>query len=86
MHRAFNERHDFHYRGVEIALKHSEAWGHHAEFEVLLDGEPSNGDKDGAIARIRQVAAELGVELMSEQELAEFTAEFERKQAAQAVP
>lgn len=84
MHRAYNERHDFSYRGVEIAVKHSDAWGHHAEFEVLLNDAPSESDKADAVARIRQVAGDLGVELMSEQELAEFAAEFERKQAAQA--
>lgn len=83
MHRAFNARHDFHYRGVEIAVKHSEAWGHHAEFEILFDTDPTDADKDNAVSRIREVAAHLGVDVMSEEELVEFTAEFERKQAAQ---
>lgn len=82
MHDAFNRRHNFRYQGVEIAVKWSEAWGHHAEFEVLLDGEPGEAEQDAAVALIHRVAAELGVELMSERELAEFVRAFEEAQAA----
>lgn len=82
MHDASNQRHDFCYQGVDIALKHSEAWGHHAEFEVLLDGNATEAEKTRAVARIHQVADELDVRLMTEQELAEFTEEFERSQSA----
>ncbi|WP_101258882.1 hypothetical protein [Streptomyces barkulensis] len=77
MHQAFNRRHNFRFRGVEIAVKWSEAWGHHAEFEVLLDDAAGEAAQEEATARIRAVAAELGVDLMSERELAEFTAAFE---------
>lgn len=77
MHQAFNRRHNFRFQGVEIAVKWSEAWGHHAEFEVLLDDAASGAAQEEATARIRAVAAELGIDLMSEQELAEFTAAFE---------
>jgi adenylate cyclase class IV len=82
MHDAFNQRHNFRYQGVEIAVKWSEAWGHHAEFEVLLDGEPDEAEQAAAAALIHRVAAELGVELMSERELAEFVRAFEEAQAA----
>ncbi|GAA2635172.1 hypothetical protein GCM10010425_40860 [Streptomyces spororaveus] len=90
MHEAFNQRHNFRFRGVEIAVKWSDAWGHHAEFEVLLDDEASATARDEAVARIGAVADELGVHLMSEEELADFTAAFEaaeqarKEQAAQA--
>ncbi|MGP3951828.1 hypothetical protein [Streptomyces sp. 7N604] len=92
MHEAFNQRHNFRFRGVEIAVKWSEAWGHHAEFEVLLDDTPSVAAQEEAGARIRTVAEELGVALMSEQELADFTAAFEaaerdlKASAAQVAP
>jgi hypothetical protein len=92
MHEAFNFRHNFRFQGVEIALKWSEAWGYHAEFEVLLDDSASDADRDEASAQIVDVAFELGVTLMSEQELADFaaafeTAEQERKaREAQAAP
>jgi adenylate cyclase class IV len=77
MHEAFNQRHNFRFRGVEIAVKWSQAWGHHAEFEVLLDDTAGGAALHEAGERIRSVAGELGVTLMSEPELAEFTAAFE---------
>ncbi|MGA5217925.1 CYTH domain-containing protein [Streptomyces cinereoruber] len=77
MHQAFNQRHNFRFRGVEIAVKWSEAWGHHAEFEVLLDEGAGATAQEEATARIRGVADELGIHLMTEQELADFTAAFE---------
>lgn len=77
MHDAFNRRHNFRFHGVEIAVKWSEAWGHHAEFEVLLDDDASHTAQEEAAERIQTVATELGIDLMSEQELAEFTAAFE---------
>ncbi|MER7670658.1 CYTH domain-containing protein [Kitasatospora sp. NPDC096128] len=92
MHEAFNFRHNFRFRGVEIALKWSEAWGYHAEFEVLLDDGASDAARDEASAQIVDVAFELGVALMSEQELADFAAAFEaaeqerKAREAQAAP
>ncbi|MET9176668.1 hypothetical protein ABZX88_00305 [Kitasatospora aureofaciens] len=92
MHEAFNFRHNFRFQGVEIALKWSEAWGYHAEFEVLLDDGASDAARDEASAQIVDVAAELGVTLMSEQELADFAAAFEaaeqerKAREAQAAP
>lgn len=92
MHEAFNQRRNFRFRDVEIAVKWSEAWGWHAEFEVLLSDvadasdAAAGADADAvgqaataaAEARIRAVAGELGVTLMSERELADFTAAFEK--------
>ncbi|MFJ2805331.1 hypothetical protein [Kitasatospora sp. NPDC087271] len=92
MHEAFNFRHNFRFQGVEIALKWSEAWGYHAEFEVLLDDGASDAARDEASAQIVDVAFELGVTLMSEQELADFAAAFEaaeqerKAREAQAAP
>ncbi|MEU9026454.1 CYTH domain-containing protein [Streptomyces sp. NPDC048383] len=77
MHQAFNFRHNFRLDGIEIAVKWSEAWGYHAEFELLLDDGASDAARDEAQAKITDVAASLGVTLMSEQELANFTAAFE---------
>lgn len=77
MHEAFNFRHNYRFDGVEIAVKWSEAWGYHAEFELLLDDGASDAARDEAAAKIMDVAAELGITLMTEQELADFTAAFE---------
>jgi hypothetical protein len=82
MHQAFNQSHNFRFRGVEIAVKWSDAWGHHAEFEVFLDDEASATARDEAVARIGVVADELGMHLMTEEELAEFTATFEAAEQA----
>jgi len=84
MHQAFNRRHNYRFHGVEIAVKWSEAWGHHAEFEVLLDDNASDAARQEAADRIFAVAKELEVTLMTEQELADFTAAFEAEQARKA--
>lgn len=80
MHEAYNQRHDFRFRGVEIAIKHSQAWGYHAEFELLLENNSDQTAIDQAVERIHNVAAELGVTLMTDDELVEFTAQFEQSQ------
>jgi adenylate cyclase class IV len=77
MHEALNSRHNFRFNGVEIAVKWSEAWGYHAEFEVLLEDGASGASRTEAEAKIAEVATALGVNLMTEQELADFTAAFE---------
>ncbi|MFI0715419.1 hypothetical protein ACH4SK_33315 [Streptomyces inhibens] len=77
MHEASNLRHNYRFDGVEIAVKWSEAWGYHAEFEVLLDDDAPDATRAEAAAKITDVANELNVTLMTEQELAEFTAAFE---------
>lgn len=58
--------------GVEIALKWSEDWGYHAEFEIMI---PDLSGKEAADARIREVAENLSVPLMTEEEVATFSAE-----------
>ncbi|MHA6761993.1 hypothetical protein [Streptacidiphilus sp. PAMC 29251] len=81
MHEAFNFRRNFRFLGVEIAVKWSEAWGYHAEFEVLLGDDASEEAKAEAVDRIHSVATGLGVRLMTEQELVEFTTAFEAAEA-----
>ncbi|MEU6442485.1 CYTH domain-containing protein [Streptomyces sp. NPDC047046] len=94
MHEAFNRRHNFRFNGVEIAVKWSEAWGYHAEFEILLEDGAGEDARAVAESAIRNTAAELGVALMTEQELVAFTAAFEkaekerkeREQQAESLP
>lgn len=64
-------RKNFSYNDVEIALKWSEDWGYHAEFELMIE---DLSEKDSADAKIRQVAGELSVTLMTEEEVAAFSA------------
>lgn len=92
MHEAFNFRHNYRFDGVEIAVKWSEAWGYHAEFEVLLEDDASDTVRAETESKITEVATALEVTLMTEQELADFTAAFEaaekerKEREQQAVP
>lgn len=70
------KRTNYEYKGVEIALKWSEDWGYHAEFEIMIS-DPS--EKEAADARIREAAAALSVPLMTEEEVAAFSAEVQAK-------
>lgn len=56
------KRFNYDYKGLEIALKWSEGWGHHIELEkVVIDQK----DVPEAEKSIRSVAKELGVKLMN---------------------
>jgi predicted adenylyl cyclase CyaB len=68
-------RHNYSYKGVELALKYSKTWGFHLELEVEI---VSLDQKSKAEEKIEQVAKELEVELMSEEELWEFTQGIEK--------
>ena len=70
------KRVNFEYRGCEIGLKWSEAWGYHMEIEQVI---ATPNERDKAEKQIREVADELDVKLMSEEELKEFTREAESK-------
>jgi adenylate cyclase class IV len=69
-------RTDYDYKRVEIALKWSEGWGHHLEFEVVvgLDSEIK-----AAEVLIQEVADELGVKLMTDQEVTDLVASIHEK-------
>lgn len=68
-------RHNFLYKGVELALKHSKTWGYHMELEVLVS---SLKNKKIADKKIERVAKELDVRIMTEKELLDFTQHIER--------
>ncbi|MFA5841741.1 MAG: CYTH domain-containing protein [Candidatus Paceibacterota bacterium] len=73
------KRTNYKYQGVEIALKWSEDWGYHAEFEVMV---PSLSEKEAADAHILEVAGALSVPLMTEEEVASFLAKILSKNKA----
>jgi predicted adenylyl cyclase CyaB len=67
-------RHDYMYKGVEIAVKYSKTWGYHLELEVMVKSK----DKEStAEKKIRAVAEELGVRVMDDEELRTFTGRVE---------
>lgn len=67
---SFQKRENFIYKDVEIALKYSEMWKHHIELEIIISDE---SQKDLADKKIKNVADELGVIIMTEEELIKFT-------------
>jgi predicted adenylyl cyclase CyaB len=72
---ADQKRHNFLYKGVEIALKYSENWTHHMELEVLIDDLTK---KNEAEQKIYSIAEELGVHIMTEEELNLFLEQFKK--------
>lgn len=74
--RSFQKRHNYLYKGVEIALKYSEHWGYHLELEIMINNLKN---KLKAEEKIKKVADELGINLMTDKELKEFTQKAEGK-------
>lgn len=66
----FQERHNYLYKGVELALKYSNTWGYHLELEIVVH---DLNDKNIAEQYIKKVADELGIHILSDIELSEFT-------------
>jgi predicted adenylyl cyclase CyaB len=65
----YQKRHNYEYKGIELSLKHTESWGYHMELEVIIEDKSK---KEAAEEKIREVAKELGIKIMSEQELTDF--------------
>jgi adenylate cyclase class IV len=72
----FQERINYRYKNCEIALKYSKIWGYHMEIEQMIDKKLKHKIAED---HIRQIANELGVNLMSEKELKKFIEKAESK-------
>lgn len=70
------KRTNYEYQGVEVALKWSEDWGYHVEFEIMI---PGLSERESADARIHEAAVALSVPLMTEEEVAAFSAAVRAK-------
>lgn len=68
-------RHNFLFKGVEVALKYSKTWGYHLELEVHIENLEQ---KSTAEEKIKEVTKELGINLMTDGELLEFTQNVEK--------
>ncbi len=73
---SYQERHNYLYRGVELALKFTETWGYHLELEVLISESAMQKEAE---EKIYDVAKELGVHVLSEQELDEITKKIDEE-------
>lgn len=67
--RAFQKRHNYKLNGVEIALKYSDMWGYHAELEIVVSDK---SQQEKAETQIHKVAQELGITLMTNNEITKF--------------
>lgn len=67
---SYQKRHNYLLGGVEIALKWTESWGYHMELEIVVDDVAKREEAEN---KIRKVAEKLGVQIMSEEELKDFT-------------
>lgn len=70
----FQFRDNYEYKGVIISIKYTESWGFHVELETLVD---DISKKAAAEEQIRQVADQLGLTIMDEEHLKEFTAKID---------
>lgn len=71
---SFQSRHNYIFKGVELALKYSPEWKHHLELEIVIEDESQKAEAE---KKIREVARELDVKIMSEEELKEFVKKVE---------
>lgn len=66
---SYQRRHNYRYNGIEIALKYSENWEYHVEITATFR---SSRQKEDEIIKVKELAKEINVKLMSEREIAEF--------------
>jgi adenylate cyclase class IV len=71
----FQKRHNFMYKGVELALKYSNTWSYHLELEIVVHEE---SEKNVAEKKILEVAKELNIHVLSNKELAKFTKKVDK--------
>lgn len=71
---SFQKRHNYLYKGVELALKWSEIWGYHLELEIKIN---DINQKLTAEKKILAVAKELDVRIMTNDDLKKFTKKAE---------
>lgn len=74
--KSYQKRHNYLYKDVEIALKYTDSWGYHVELEVVVG---SISEKNRAENKIRKVAEELGIPIMSENEIRVFAEKIDRE-------
>lgn len=73
---AWQKRHNYLYKGIEIALKYSEYWEYHIEMEIVIN---DINDKNKAEEKIKEVASELRINLMTDEDVRAFIKPIEDK-------
>jgi predicted adenylyl cyclase CyaB len=73
---SFQKRKNYMYKDVEIALKYSDSWGYHMELEIMVDDKSK---QENAEKKLNEVANELGVHIMTQDEQKEFAANIDKR-------
>lgn len=73
--RSFQKRHNYAYRGAELALKYSDIWGHHLELEKVIENK---NKKTEAEKLLQGIAQKLDIKIMTDKELKQFTRKAEK--------
>lgn len=73
---SYQERQNYLYKGVELALKFTKTWGYHLELEILID---DLSKKENAEEQIRELAEELKVHILSEEQLEKLTKKIDNE-------
>lgn len=68
------KRHNFMYKGVELAVKFSESWQYHVELEIVISDVAQQAEAE---EKIKAVAQELELKIMTDEELKAFTQKLE---------
>ena len=68
-------RDNYQYKGIDIAVKYTQSWGFHVEFEKMIT---HNNQKDEAEKAILDVAKDLGCKVMTTDEIKEYTARMDK--------
>lgn len=69
------KRRNFKYKDCELAVKWSKEWGFHFELELVVDSE---AHIQVAENKLDEIAKELNIKIMTEQELKDFTKKAEK--------
>lgn len=73
------KRNNYRYKGVEIAVKHSDDWGYHFEIELIVGNE---NEIPEAKTRLKKVTEELKLKVMSEEEIKKMCEAIDAKHRA----
>lgn len=71
---SYQNRHNYEYKGIEFAVKYTASWGFHCEMELMVSDRKEVPE---ALEQLHRVASELGLKIMTEEELKEFLAKIE---------
>lgn len=67
---SFQFRDNYLYKDINIALKYTQSWGFHVELEIMIENKQ---EIENAKENITKIANELGLEIMNENKLKDFT-------------